>query len=446
MINSLFFLLLFLFSIVYLFIGKVSETKETNVVNFFLEKKRYGVFALTMTLLATQLGGGSILGAAEEAYQRGWIVLFYPAGIALGLLVLGVLVGTRLQRSDLKTTAELFERVYQSPFLRKMASVLSIVTLLLIFIAMGIATKKFFSSVGLESPFLFYLFWGVVIFYTAQGGLNAVVATDILQMIVTIGVLLGVFFVANNKALSLPVMNVDFTSSTPLPWVAWMLMPFLFMFIEQDMGQRCFAAKSQRSIKWAGLFSSVLLFLGSSFAIYFGIMARKTGLTIPEGESVLMTAMMQFSNPLMTTFFGVALLMLIISTADSLLCSALSNLAFDFPKMEMMSKKSAQFLTFGIGIGAILLSTLFTKIVPLMIISYELSVMALFVPIIAAIFAKGTLPKQAALVSIILGIMGFSLFRMIPLPIPKELATLFLSLGGFYVGLLVSRQPLRRPH
>ena len=101
-----------------------------------------------MTFVATQIGGGLVLGAAEEAYQFGWTVLLYPLGACLGFVVLALGVGKNLARFQVSTVAEFFEVVYRSPLLKKMASLLSITSLFMILMAQVIASRKFMVSLG----------------------------------------------------------------------------------------------------------------------------------------------------------------------------------------------------------------------------------------------------------------------------------------------------------
>ena len=49
-------------------------------------------------------------------------------------------------------------------------------------------------------------------------------------------------------------------------------------------------------------------------------------------------------------------------------------------------------------------------------------------------YFKKNLNKNAAGLSIIMGFVGFVLFRFYSLPVPKELASLTLSLVGYLIG------------
>ena len=166
---------------VQLLIGIFSARAVKSEDDYFLMGRKLTLFPLACTLLATQLGGGTLLGACQEAYTLGWAVLLYPLGASLGLLTVGLGFGSKLRGMQISTIPEIFEHVYQARGLRLLASVISIVSLYCILIGMGIATRKFFVTIGIESPIWFALFWTLFVSYTVLGGLKAVVDTDVIQ-------------------------------------------------------------------------------------------------------------------------------------------------------------------------------------------------------------------------------------------------------------------------
>jgi SSS family solute:Na+ symporter len=186
----LFVMMLFTLQGFYWFVGKRASAHVEGEKDYFLANRQVKLLPLLMTFLATQVGGGVVLGASEEAYRYGWPVLFYPLGGALGLMLLGAGLGRKLASFNVSTVAELFEVVYGSKALRKFASMLSIVSLFLILIAQVIGSRKFLVSMGMSNPYLFVGFWALIIYYTAKGGFKAVISTDLVQAAFFSGVFL----------------------------------------------------------------------------------------------------------------------------------------------------------------------------------------------------------------------------------------------------------------
>ncbi len=442
-----FFSVLFLLQIICFFVGRKASKQMDSQEDYFLAGRGIRFFPLMMTLVATQVGGGLVLGSAEEAYKYGWYVLLYPCGSCLGLLLLAAGIGRRMSTFKVSTVAQLFEVVYQSPRLKKVASSFSIISLFMILVAQVIASKKFMLSLGVDQDILFVAFWGIVILYTVMGGLKAVVATDIVQATFFIAVFFLCFaytlFAETTPTITALSSGIggDFEfDQTKL--CGWLLMPLLFMVIEQDMGQRCFAAKSGKVVSLASGCAALCTFLVCLIPVYYGILGKSLGVEALPGSSILMDVIRASTNPVITAFVGCAILAAIISTADSLINAISSNVAQDFDftlSSRLRSVQASRWLTCGIALGALLCSFAFNNVVDLLILSYELSVSCLFVPVFAALFIRQG-NKLSASYAIALGAIGFWLFRLVPLEVlPKEIASLACSLTGYALGELQTR-------
>jgi solute:Na+ symporter, SSS family len=434
---TLFIFLLFVLQGIYWLIGKRASKQIQNKEDYFLAGKNVTFFPLMMTFLATQIGGGAVLGAAEESFHFGWPALFYPLGIALGLIVLGLGIGRKLAQFSVSTVAHIFEVAYGSIWLRRCASALSILSLYMILVAQIIASSKFLVSLGFTSTPLFIAFWAIVILYTAQGGLKAVISTDLVQAAFFSIVFLlcfGLVFFGSSSSILLPQCT-HFADVSP-KFTGWLLMPLLFMLIEQDMGQRCFAGASSRVVSKAAFWAGVSTLVICMVPVYFGSLAKGTGLQVPPGGSVLMASIASMTNPWMSALVGCAVLAAIISTATSLINAISSNLLNDFP-FARFPLRTVKGMTCAISISAIFFAFYFDNIVDLLIQSYELSVSCLFVPIFIALFKKRG-NASSAWMAILFGAVGFCLFRFYPLALPKEISSIFLSLLGYSMGELIA--------
>ncbi|HEY2810288.1 MAG TPA: sodium:solute symporter family protein [Rhabdochlamydiaceae bacterium] len=411
--------------------------------DYFLAGKSVRLFPLMMTFFATQVGGGVVLGAAEEAYKFGWPVLLCPLGTALGLIVLGTGIGRKLAKFPVSTVAQIFEVTYRSPLLKKAASLLSVISLFMILVAQIIASNKFLVSLGLNHTTLFILFWAIVIIYTVQGGLRAVISTDMVQGIFFSLVFLlcfGFVIYCEPAVSSLQMPQVEHFAQVSSKLCGWLLMPLFFMVIEQDMAQRCFAGATPKVVARATLLAGLSTMAVCIVPVFFGYLANAIGLQVPAGASVLMAVVEKTTHPWITAVVGCAVLAAIISTATSLINAISSNLSSDF-ELPFFKKADAvrtiRGITCIISIAAIFFAFQFNNIVDLLIQSYELSVSCLFVPIFIALFKKqGNF--LSALLSLCLGALGFFLFRIFPIEFPKELASIGLSLSGYVCGEAVS--------
>jgi len=445
---SLFVSLLFGLQCLYWFVGRRSSKNLKGNEDYFLAGKSVRLFPLMMTFFATQVGGGAVIGASEEAYRFGWPVLMYPLGASLGLIFLGAGIGRRLAGFQVSTVAQILEVVYRSVMLRQIASILSVISLFMVLVVQIIASNKFLVSMGLDNTLLFVVFWGIVIVYTAQGGLKAVISTDMVQALFFSAMFLlslGFVLYTNPSISSLQLPQLQNFEQVSSKLFGWLLMPLLFMVIEQDMGQRCFAGASPKIVSRASLFAGIGTMCVGVVPIFFGCLAKTMGLEVPSGGSVLMAAIAVTTNPLVTALVGCAVLAAVISTATSLINAISSNLSADFKLSFLQGKDSmrmVQGMTCAISIAAIFFAFYFDNIVDVLIQTYELAVSCLFIPIFIALFRKqGNF--WAALLSILFGFTGFFLFRIYPIDFPKEIASILLSLFGYVCGEVIAYYRMR---
>lgn len=415
---------------------KVSKGKKGDQT-FFLADRSLGGIALGFSVMATQVGGGLVLGTADASYESGWGVYLWPLGNALGLFVIALGLGQRLRRLGIGTVAEVFEKVYSWPSLRKFAAYLSVISLFLILMGQIVAAKRLLLCFGLESTTLFVAMWLIVMLYTVIGGLKAVVYTDIIQAIVILALLgFGTFVMFSFTGREITLTTPSFAGTKDM-MTSFFLMPLLFMIIGQDMGQRCFSAKDDKAVKVAFIIGGLGVALTGIMPVLVGIYAKYVGLNFTPKTSVLMSTFQQLSPPFISGLVGCAVLIALISTVDSLLCALSSNIAFDFSEKKLF-KNAPQWITFVVGVAALLFSLFFENISTFLMVSYELSCACLAVPILFGLFIKKGKP-QAALFAMIFGASGFILFKFLPSAPLKEVWALMLSLIGYGFGTLIYR-------
>jgi len=445
--TTLFVSLFSVLGIVYLVLGFISARGIKTTIDYFLAGRKLGFLAVTFTLIATQLGGNMLIGTSEWAYEYGLYGVVYSFGIALGFLLLSTGFAAKLHACNVSTTAELFETKYNSQALRKIASIVSILSLCGILISLVVASKTLLTGLGIVNESIFVAFWLFVIIYTMVGGLKAVVVTDIFQVLFII-VCIGGFFIYCLIYQPAPLYSIpelfehqkyfSLGSLTSAKVMATFLMPALFSLIEQDLAQRFFAARTKRIALLSALGAATFIIIFGFIPVYFGMQANLINLATPSGGSPLVAILELLTKGNILFVLSICgITAAITSTADSLLCAISSNISQDFNYKASWAKSKlffAQSITFIAGIAAFLSSYVVSQnIIDIVISSYELSVACLLVPLVFALF-KENLNKNAAICAAIFGLIGFIGFRIYPIPMAKEIATLALSLLGYLIG------------
>lgn len=438
--------ILFGLAALYLIIGIWASKKVKTLKSYFLADRNLGTFKLTLTLVATQLGSGMLLGTSQRAYQIGFWGILYTIGMSLGFIILGCGLAARMRSLNIATTAEIFETHYGSVRLKQFASILSIATLWGILVAQIVASKSIFLSLGLDDPYILTAFWSFLIFYTMIGGLGSVVIIDAIQVIFIISVFTYIAIKAipfsasklSNYAALSKIQHDYFPQNINLQdLLPTLFMPTLFALIEQDLAQRFFAAKNQVTATISAFSASIILIVFSCIPLFFGIFAKVKHVTVPFGADPLLPVIAKSSGHLFFVLAICAVIAAITSTADSLLSAISSNIVQDFQNYLPMGKRKLFFsrsISFITGALALLASFFIqADIISVLVSSYRISVVCLFIPTVIAYFAKD-LSAQTAWTSILLGIIGLIWTTLyIQTPILKDIIPLSCSLIG-YIG------------
>ncbi len=437
------------FVFVYYMVGMYVSRKTITESDYFLAGRSLGFWSLTGTLLATQIGSGLTLGIAHDSYRYGLPGLLYGIGIAIGFVVLGLGAAGRLRALQVATTAEIFEKYFASSMLKKLASVLSIISLTGIFMAQVLTSKSVMMGMGVYNEWLFIGVWAALIGYTMYGGLPAVVATDLLQLMVIVTILSGLFgFLVWGGAVPWSTHGALY-ASYEMPaggfayWFAYLGMPCLISLVEQDLAQRFFSARTSaiaRAAAWAAA-GGVLAF--ALIPALIGMHAKLIGMPVAVGENPLILLITHALGPIGQALVMCALVAAITSTADSLLCAITSNVVQDFVPVVLKSSwrmLSAKIVTVVVGVVSVMGSYYCTNILGVLIQSYELLVSSILVSVVVCLF-RGPLAYAAAACSVC---SGFGMYTLLWLgwltsAAPHSLVALGVSAVGYGVGLLVSR-------
>ncbi len=442
--DLLFASIFLIFGIIYLILGAYASKNIKTSTDYFLAGRSLGWVPVTFTLIATQLGGGMMLGTAQKAYEVGYYGILYTLGLSVGFLLLACGIAERLQALNVSTTAQLFETRYGSITLKKFASILSITTMGGLLLAQIVASKTVLTGLGLGNEIAFLLFWAFIIAYTMMGGLKAVVITDVFQVLFIILIFGGIFLYAiigDPSLFSWPTItnqqaNFNGATFSYTALLATFTMPALFALIEQDLAQRFFSSRSKQVAFWSALASSMFMIFFALVPIYFGMQTQLLNLPMAAGANPLIPSLQFLTNRFTFVLAICGLVAAFTSTADSLLCAMSSNIAQDFSiKLGRIKNEVAigKIITLIAGLVVLIASYhVSDDIINILIKSYELSVSCLFVPLLYSYFYTG-LKKNAAYCAIISGLTAFIISLFWPFAF-SGLVSVLISWIGYQIG------------
>ncbi len=388
-------------------IASKSDKFEQSHENYFFANRNVSSLFLAGTIVATQVGGGSIVGVTDDAFAIGWWALIYPASQTLGLILIALFYTETLQSMKLSTVSEIFTRYYHSEALRKIASNLSALSLFFILVAQGVATKHLLISIGFSEMWLFGVVWLTVVTYTALGGFSVVVKTDLIQVaFIVISLLAMLYYLhdipSGHKALTVNTRDVTdwFRLANIFTWAT------AYMFIEQDMIQRFVSAKSTPILKSALWTSVIALMAIGCLPAFIGTTAHDIGINLSSASSsVLVQTALTYTPKWVYLLVSFGILMAILSTVDSLMSAISSLLVID---RTYQKNHNPVLITAIIGVSALLLASVTDEIINTLVSAYALTSSALFVPVFCVINQK-PISQKSAWSAVIAGIASYIL-------------------------------------
>jgi SSS family solute:Na+ symporter len=347
--------------LVVLGIGFIARTRwKSSPETYFLADRKLGTLILLGTMVATNFSAFTVFGTSGAGYRDGYaffpIMGFGTGFMALTFWIIGRKVCELGHLHGLITPPELMRKIYQSPGLSVLFSVVMIVFtipyLALQPMAAGYALEEL---IGLPYVYGCILVTGIILLYTLRGGLRAVAWTDLFQgllMFILLGVALimviwhhGGLVTANQKALS--AFPELFTRPGGLGkysvgiWLSFMVLWFFCDPMFPQLFQRFFSAKNDRVIARTMLLYPLVCTVVFFMPITVGVLGRLSfpGLVGKEADRILPMVLTAISGDFMAALVLAAGLAALMSTMDSQLLTLSSIFSRDIAPLVKKNRK-----------------------------------------------------------------------------------------------------------
>lgn len=440
----------FVYLIAMLGVGFYFMKRNTTTDDYYVGGRKLSATHIGLSVVATDVGGGFSIGLGGLGFTMGlsgsWLLFTGLIGAWLSAVLLIPKVSQLARNQGFLS----FPQFLAYKFDKRVALLAGIISAIGY---IGFTSSQILAGAKLASstfPALSLnnalLVMGIVaVVYTVLGGLKAVIYTDTIQWLVLMA---GLVFIGLPIAYSkiggidaiLTTLPDEFLSLRNTSWqqlVNWMFTIIPIWFIGMTLYQRIYAAKDTKTAQrgWfiAGLFEyplmafiGVLLGMFSRVALENGMLGDYTHATLDAemGLPVLLRTILPvgFLGIVLSAYFSA-----IMSTADSCLMAASGNILTDLLKKHESknSLKYSQVLTALVGALALVIALSMTSVLELMLHSYSFMVSGMFIPVLAALFAKKP-SSIAAIAAMILGGCSTLALIIIDCPLPLQLdANLF---------------------
>ena len=443
--------------VVILVIGILAGRRVKDQTDYIVAGRNIGLGLLTFTLFATFYGGGTIMGVAGASYEKGLLgVIPDPFGASACLFIGGFLFFRVLRRMKLLTVVDFF-RVRYGRTAEALAGLCMIPPYLgwvsAQFVAFGFILH---TLTGIDTTLAMILSAAVVIVYTVIGGLWAVALTDFVQAVVLIiGLVLLCAVVVDHAggpaaiASALPDAHLWLTPvGGPQEW-AWYLEAWVVIGLggipAQDMMQRAVSAKTEGTAV-ASAYLSGAMYLGFGMipvVLGFAALTMMPGMENPE--FVVPTLVLDHLPPLAVAVVLGALFSGIMSSADSALLAPATVVGENLARLVHRDLTAGQVLSISrtavvvLGIVSLGVALYFQRIYDIMVGSWSVLLVSLFVPLLAGIYWSRS-NGSAAVVAIVAGITSWLLLLAIQDDWPADLLAFGIAAIAFVAVAWLTRR------
>jgi Na+/proline symporter len=300
--------------------------------DYLVAGRRLGLPMATFTVFATWFGAETCLGAAGRVYEQGLAGgSADPFGYAVCLVLAGLVLAVPLWRRRYTTVADLFRERY-APGVERLAVLLMVPTSLLWAAAQirGFGQVLAIAGVG-EVEVAITVATGVVIVYTAFGGLMADVVTDLVQgiaLIVGLGLLFWVVHDATGGVgatlAAVPAERLDFgaAAGSPLEIAELWAIPIVGSLVAQELVARMLAARSPETARHGMLIGAGMYLVIGLIPVALGLVGFQLLPNLEHPDQVLPALASRYLPTFAFVLFAGALISAILSTVDSALLAA----------------------------------------------------------------------------------------------------------------------------
>ena len=266
---------------------------QSTVRDYFLGGRTAPWWALALSIVATETSTLTIVGTPALAFAGNLTFLQFVFGYLVGRVVIVLLFLPHYFRGEYYTAYQLMERRFGAKVKAVAASTFLVTRVLAEGVRVAAIALVVTAALGTGQRTSILLIMALVLIYTFEGGMKAVIWTDVVQFILYISGSLAAFFLLLHRipggweaivqaaapAHKFRIFDFSFSLTNPAKlytfWSGVIGGTFFTMGshgTDQTIVQRLLAAKSERESKLALLASGVIILLQFALFLVLGVM------------------------------------------------------------------------------------------------------------------------------------------------------------------------------
>lgn len=408
------FTVIFIYLFLMIGIGIWQRKKAKGKDDFFVAGRRGNLAFISGSLLATIMGGSSVIGLAGLGFRQGLVGSWWLLSGACGLLILGCFLVGKVRATCVYTLPEILKKQYNAA-VALAASILIVVAWTGVVAGQIVAAGKVLSITGTGSTtFWMVIFTVVFVIYTILGGQFSIIHTDFLQALIFIsGTMLVLIMLLPDFSLvrSLPPDYFYFPVNDKFNILDLFLLLILVggtYIVGPDIYTRILCAKD-KEVARKSVFITAMIITILAFAITFTGMSARALYPEISPEQAFPQIIKEALPPGLNAIVLAALLAALMSSADTCLLSQSIILTEDILKnlYPLNEKKTILFTRINLiilGLIALVLALTLKGVISSLLFAYTIFTCGLVIPTIAGFYKeKLKLSSRGALSALIGG-------------------------------------------
>jgi len=379
---------------------------------FYLAGRSASSARVAMSIIATCLGASNTLGIAALAWREGWSAVLWLVSGAVGLVLLGAVWARAMRtRPETMSLPEWLGHTY-GPEARRLAAALITVMWIAVVAAQWVAAGALIHQLaGLNLVVGMTLCAGTVALYTAIGGQESVLRTDLIQAVwalFALGVCLFASLRIRTGCPPPPPTLPDIFGNTPSTMLqrAAMIWVLAGMYIVgPDICSRILTARDVGAARRAAFLAAPVLAIVAVLLVLPGIRMRSAGIPLanPRDALPLLLTSPNWIPPAIGILAMLGLLAAVLSSADTCLLTIATVVNMDLRRKREVAH--GRMIVVLAAAAALIVAIFSPRIIPNLMAAYAFYCGGLLVPLLLLAWPKWTarVPNIAVIIAILVG-------------------------------------------
>jgi len=314
--------------------------KRKGIEDFLIADRKLKIWAASLSMMASFVGGGTIMGSSALVFQYGIYIIPFIFSLPLGLLLLSFfapMINKKAKEEKWFTYYDFFSKKFGNS-IKYLIAIINVVCMFLILAVAMITGAILIGLVSGYSQFVSVLIMAVIVVsYLMIAGFSSVVKTDIIQGIMILILMGGLALFSSYYPSEIKdYASIGFETINPLLLLVMFTLGIIYVFSDEPCFQRIYAIGENKNVKKSMKFTFTIFTLFYIFLVFAAIKLKSIFPAL-SGDEAFLSGMLRVVPDSCHFLIVLAVLSIVLSSIDTYTF----NLALNINKLYMDIKHKA---------------------------------------------------------------------------------------------------------